>query len=157
MLLLLDDRSLHGWGGDRGACHIPPACVALANVVLIDKLLHLIGEELRDHLVVRGPAVPDAQSEALDLCLAVIELSLELGDSVRVSLRCSLILEVELLKSLDALVFLRDLAFKGLSGHCQLSHLFDLSLSAAHLTLRTLTLNVIDIVMLTCLNESYEL
>ena len=73
------------------------------------------------------------------------------------SLRSGFVLEVELLKPLDALVLLRDLAFKLLPGSRQVSHLLDMSLSAANLTLRTLTLNVIDLVKLTCLDESYEL
>ena len=141
----------------RSGRYVPTTCIALAYVIIIDKLLGLFGEELTDDLEVRSAAVFDTQPQTLDLSLAVIELSLEFGYSVRVSLRCSLILEVELLKSLDALVLLRNLAFKSFSCPHQLSHLLDLSLSAAHLTLRTLTLNVIEVVMLTCLDESYEL
>jgi hypothetical protein len=154
--LLGSSRSLDDRCRLRDCSHVPAASVALASVILIDEILYLVGEELRDHLVVGGAAVPDTQAQSLGLCFAVIEFSLELGDSLRVSLRSGLVLEVELLKPLDALVLLRDLAFKLLPGSRQLSHLLDMSLSAAHLTLRTLTLNVIDLVKLTCLDESYE-
>ena len=122
-------------------------------MIFFNELSFFSREELMYNLVVRNTTETNSETQPLSLCLDMIKFNLQLVHSVCMSLCMSLKLEVLLLKFLNVLVLLGDLALK----HLDVQYIFSSSVARLIITTLTLSYLITQIKVPTCgLEESHE-
>jgi|LauGreDrversion4_2_1035121.scaffolds.fasta_scaffold69365_2 hypothetical protein len=122
-------------------------------MIFFNELSFFSREELMYNLVVRNTTETNSETQPLSLCLDMIKFNLQLVHSVCMSLCMSLKLEVLLLKFLNVLVLLGDLALK----HLDVQYIFSSSVARLIITTLTLSYLITQMKVPTCgLEESHE-
>jgi hypothetical protein len=122
-------------------------------MIFFNELSFFSREELMYNLVVRNTTETHSETQPLSLCLDMIKFNLQLVHSVCMSLCMSLKLEVLLLKFLNVLVLLGDLALK----HLDVQYIFSSSVARLIITTLTLSYLITQMKVPTCgLEESHE-
>jgi hypothetical protein len=122
-------------------------------MIFFNELSFFSREELMYNLVVRNTTETNSETQPLSLCLDMIKFNLQLVHSVCMSLFMSLKLEVLLLKFLNVLVLLGDLALK----HLDVQYIFSSSVARLIITTLTLSYLITQMKVPTCgLEESHE-